>query len=74
MNACRIWLNIGGELRTRLEGFSGGGFRHDNDDLYMLTRVRLNLGIKPTSWLKFQFQATGRPSLREKHEPGRTAF
>ena len=51
------WLNIGGELRTRLEGFSGGGFRHDNDDLYMLTRVRLNLGIKPTGWMKFQFQA-----------------
>jgi len=50
------WLNIGGELRTRLEGFSGGGFRHDNDDLYLLTRFRLNLGIKPTSWLKFQFQ------------------
>jgi hypothetical protein len=50
------WLNIGGELRTRLEGFSGGGFRHDNDDLYLLTRVRLNLGIKPASWLKFQFQ------------------
>lgn len=50
------WLQIGGELRTRLEGFSGGGFRSDNDDLYLLTRVRLNLGIKPTSWLKFQFQ------------------
>jgi hypothetical protein len=51
------WLNIGGELRSRLEAFSGGGFRPENDDLYMLTRVRLNLGIKPTGWMKFQFQA-----------------
>jgi len=50
------WLNIGGELRTRLESVSGGEFRHDNDDLYVLTRVRLNLGVKPTDWLKFQFQ------------------
>jgi len=51
------WLKFGGEMRTRLEGFSGGEFRERNNDLYLLTRVRLNLGIKPTGWMKFQFQA-----------------
>ena len=66
------WLNIGGELRTRLEGFSGGGFRHDNDDLYLLTRVRLNLGIKPASWLKFQFQGQDAQVFGKNTKPGWT--
>jgi hypothetical protein len=50
------WLSFTGEARARLEGFTGGGFKPDNDDAYLLTRVRLNMKVQPTSWLKFFFQ------------------
>ncbi len=50
------WLSFGGELRTRLEGFAGGAFKPNNDDAYLLARVRLNMKIQPANWLKFFFQ------------------
>jgi hypothetical protein len=51
-----FWLRFSGEERLRLEGFSGGSFQPDNSDAYLLNRFRFNLGILPTSWLKFRFQ------------------
>lgn len=50
------WLKLGGEYRARLEGFGGGSFKADNDDLYLLNRLRINLRLQPASWLKFNFQ------------------
>jgi hypothetical protein len=50
------WLRFSGEFRTRLEGFTGGGFRAGYDDDYLLTRLRINMHIQPASWLKFEFQ------------------
>jgi hypothetical protein len=50
------WLRFSGEFRTRLEGFTGGGFRAGNDDDYLLTRLRINMHIQPASWLKLEFQ------------------
>lgn len=50
------WLQFSGELRSRLEGVTGGGFKPNADDVYMLTRVRLGMKIKPTPWLKFMVQ------------------
>lgn len=50
------WLRLGGELRGRMEGITGGGFG-DNDDAYWLNRVRLNMTLIPNGWLKLQFQA-----------------
>ena len=50
------WLRITGEERLRLEGFSGNGFQPDSDDAYLLSRLRLNLGVLPADWMKFQFQ------------------
>jgi len=55
-NALPYWLHFGGEERMRLEGFSGGGFRPDNSDTYLLNRFRFNMKLLPKSWLKFQFQ------------------
>ena len=51
------WLRFGGEYRARLEGFTNGAFRPDNEDHYLLNRVRLNLRIQPADWIKFVFQA-----------------
>lgn len=51
------WVQLGGEYRMRVEGFTGGAFRAGNDDAYALNRVRLNLKLQPLEWLKFVFQA-----------------
>jgi len=50
------WLQLGGEIRERMETLEGVGFV-DKDNTYLLERLRLNLNILPLSWLKFVFQA-----------------
>lgn len=50
------WLRLGGEERMRLEGLGGVGFKPAGNT-YLLHRLRLNLEVKPRSWLKFSFQA-----------------
>lgn len=47
------WLKIGGEVRTRMEAPTAQNFLSDSDDSYDLTRVRLNLRVSPTPWLRF---------------------
>jgi len=47
------WIQFTGDYRARVEGFSGGGFADNKDDIYWLNRFRLNLAIKPTDWLTF---------------------
>ena len=39
------WLRFCGEYRARFEGYSGGGFKPDSTDDYMLSRLRLDLTI-----------------------------
>jgi Alginate export len=51
------WLRFSGEYRARVEGFIDGGFKPNNEDAYLLSRLRLNMIIQPQSWLKFGFQA-----------------
>jgi hypothetical protein len=43
------WLHVGGQLRARVEAYQNGGFRPDNSDEYILTRVLLNAGVHPTA-------------------------
>jgi hypothetical protein len=50
------WLRFSGEYRLRVEGFTGGSFKPSNDDAYFLNRVRLNMKIQPTEWLKLFVQ------------------
>ncbi|MEP6715694.1 MAG: alginate export family protein [Terriglobia bacterium] len=47
------WIRFDGEFRTRFEGYSGGGYKPDASDAYALTRLKLDLTIKPTAWMKF---------------------
>ncbi|MDO8794218.1 MAG: alginate export family protein [Vicinamibacterales bacterium] len=37
------WLRVRGEFRERVEGVSNAGFNESRDDLYYLTRLRLNI-------------------------------
>jgi hypothetical protein len=51
------WLRIGGQIRGRFEAPSGGSFLNDSSDAYYLSRIRVDLAVKPTPWLRFAFQA-----------------
>src|SRR5947209_3217888 len=48
VGALRAWLNVGGQLRARAEAYTNGGFRPDNSDQYILTRVLLHARVQPT--------------------------
>jgi Alginate export len=47
------WLTFAGEIRLRGEGLTGGGFKPDSDDAYLLTRLQLSLKADATKWLRF---------------------
>jgi len=50
------WLRLSAEYRARVEGYTGGGFKPNSEDGYFLSRVRINMFLLPTTWLKFGFQ------------------
>jgi hypothetical protein len=51
------WLQVRGELRSRVEGFDGGGFSATNTDAYWMDRFRFNATVKPSKSLTFVVQA-----------------
>jgi hypothetical protein len=55
-SALPAWLRVRGEFRERMEGFDGLGFNASRDDLYWLTRLRLNATITASKQLSFQAQ------------------
>ena len=50
------WLRLRGEFRERMEGFDGLGFNSAREDLYWLSRLRLNATVTPSKQLSFQAQ------------------
>jgi hypothetical protein len=63
------WIRFSGEYRARFEGFTGGGFKPGNDDEYLLSRLRLNLKLQATPWLKFTFQGQDAHALGKDQHP-----
>ncbi len=51
------WLQLGGQIRGRLEQPSGTSMIANSPDGYYLSRIRLDLGVKPASWLRFFAEA-----------------
>lgn len=51
------WLRFSGELRGRLEGYHGLGFRQAADGGFGLYRVRLGLVVQPLSWWSVTLEA-----------------
>jgi hypothetical protein len=72
------WLRVRGEFRERLEGFDGLGFDETRDDLYWLSRLRLNATVTPSQSLSFQVQAqdarVGRKTVGPTGAPFRAPF
>ena len=52
------WLQVRGEFRSRVEGFTGGGFSPGNDDSYWMSRFRFNATVTPAKRLVFFVQAS----------------
>jgi hypothetical protein len=50
------WLQVRGEFRTRIEGFTGGGFTPGNDDAYWMDRFRLSATLSPSKSVSFFVQ------------------
>ena len=50
------WLRVRGEFRERMEGVDGFGFTPARDDLYWLSRLRLNAAVTASTFLSFQAQ------------------
>ena len=68
------WLRFSGEYRLRGEGYTGGAFKPDHDDAYLLSRLRLNMTIQPESWLKFSFQAQDAHVFWKNQNPAAPPF
>lgn len=51
------WLRLSFDHRFRFEGYSALRYRPDNDDRWLLNRFRIDVSIKPTSWLNVGLQA-----------------
>jgi hypothetical protein len=50
------WVRFGGEFRSRLEAFSGEGYRHNSTDGFLLTRLRINMTLQPAPFVKLFVQ------------------
>lgn len=51
------WLQLGIQIRGRMEAPSGVSMVNSSSDTYYLSRIRVEIGIKPVSWLRFFAQA-----------------
>lgn len=51
------WLQLGGQIRGRIEDPSGTSLVNSGSDAYYLSRIRVDLGIQPTSWLRLFAEA-----------------
>src|SRR5262249_14492265 len=63
------WLRFAGEYRTRVEGFTAGGFKRNNEDSYLLSRLRPNMTVQPECLLKFAFAAQNTRAFDEPDPP-----
>lgn len=51
------WLELGGQVRGRMEGPFGVGLTPGLDDVYYASRMRFDVGVRPASWIRFFAQA-----------------
>ena len=46
------WLQVGGLDRARFEGFLDRNFAHRANDVHFLNRLRIDLTVRATSWMR----------------------
>src|SRR5579863_5488211 len=46
------WISFSVEERLRYEGYHNSGFKLNNNDSYLLNRLRLQMNLRFTSWFR----------------------
>lgn len=65
------WLQFGLDERLRAEGYSGNGFKPNNNAGYLLNRFRLGMIVQPVSWFKVVAQVQDARSFLQSPRSGR---
>ena len=60
------WIRFSVEERLRYEGYHNSGFKLNNNDSYGLNRFRLQMEIRPTTWLRFVTQTQDARPFEQK--------
>ena len=68
------WFRLRGEFRERREGFDGLGFNATREDLYWLSRLRLNATVTAAKSLSFQAQMQDARVAKKTVGPTGTPF
>jgi hypothetical protein len=72
--ALPAWLRLRGEFRERMEGFDGASFDDSREDLYWLTRVRVNATVTASRHVSFQAQVQDARVARKAVGPAGAPF
>jgi hypothetical protein len=68
------WLQFGVEERMRAEGQLGIGFEPDSTDRYLLNRFRVGANVRPSTWLKFEFQTQDARAFWREETPNKSPY
>ena len=60
------WISFGVEERFRDEGYHNSGFKLNNNDSYLLNRLRLQMNLQFTSWFKVVAQTQDARAFDQK--------
>ncbi|WP_031496374.1 alginate export family protein [Bryobacter aggregatus] len=68
------WIRIGFEHRFRVENYTALRYNDNNDDHWLLNRLRVNLTLLPTSWWSFTFQGQDARVFFKENPAGAAPF
>ena len=68
------WVRLGFEHRFRVENYSALRYNDNNDDHWVLNRLRVNLTLLPTSWWSLTFQGQDARIFFKDNPAGSAAF
>ncbi len=60
------WIAFQAEERLRFEGYQDGSFQSGNNDSYLLNRLRLQVDLRPASWVRFSAQVQDARPMYQK--------
>ena len=68
------WLQVGGLYRARFEGFLGRNFTHGENDIHFLNRLRFDLTVRATRWMRFVLEGQDSRTYFNRSVPNAPPF
>jgi len=68
------WVRFGFEHRFRVESYNALRYNINNDDHWLLNRLRVNLTLQPTSWWSINFQGQDARIFFKENPAGAVAY